>query len=401
MRIEKRQDGQYGFPAGSGCAVLIGDGLTAKVTPRVRAEKWAGSRWGSCWLDLAARDVEPDVAAEKRKKVKGKDALEIECVRTKKDGKKSGEVHRILSGSTEWDVEWQTLADVPADGLAEFDVSQPAGLEWHYQGELEPWERGEPFNADRPENVIGSYALYWKTAGRILDTSGREIVNYDNGKFAHLYRPVCIAADGSRAWAAQVYDGGILRIALPMDWLRDLGNKQWPVTLDPYFGYETVGGTGVDLGANYIIAYGPYTAPATGTITAAGVYGYCTSGTQNITTGVYDTGSTVSLLADSAGSTWSNVAAQWWDQALDSGVACTLGGTFLCADNHATANGRYYYDAAKSAGIRYKASAYSHGALPSTYPSGSTPQNWNVTSRLTYTETGNPWYYYAQQGAAQ
>lgn len=320
--ITKQRDGQWGFDGGHGCAVLIGrpDRSPVRVLPAIRAEKWAGSRWGSCWLDLIARDVAPDVAAERIVTLPATanraacEALEIQAVRGKGSARRS-EVHRIAAGSTEWDIEWQTFADVPAGGAVEFDLTLSAGAVAHHQPALTQAEIDA--GADRPENVVNSYAIYGPVGGNYARSDGTLIEARETGKLAHLYRPVCIAADGSWAWASQAIDNGVLRITLPMEWL---AAAAFPVTLDPTFGFTSVGASNGIGGNGYVVANNHATTEA-GSVTSISLYARATQG--GIVFALYDvtgsTGKAYNLLGSSG--TGSTTAYQWKTLDLSSPVA--------------------------------------------------------------------------------
>ena len=59
---------------------------------------------------------------------------------------------------------------------------------------------------DRPENVIGSYAIYHKTKVNYCTNCGT--LNYATGKFGHFYRPKIIDKDGNWVWGILVYTEG-------------------------------------------------------------------------------------------------------------------------------------------------------------------------------------------------
>jgi len=94
--------------------------------------------------------------------------------------------------------------------------------------------------AERPENVVGSYAVYHKTKAnhRIGST------NYVTGKAFHIYRPKAIDANGMEEWAELNYLNGVLSVTVPQKFLDE---AVYPVRIDPTFGYTTLGGTTVNI----------------------------------------------------------------------------------------------------------------------------------------------------------
>lgn len=296
-KFEKRRDGLYTLPGGNGAALSIGDPSGAKVTPRLRSEKWAGSKWGSCWLELACRDVEPGVAAEKLKAIKGKDAIEIEAVRTDKKGKRTDEVHRLLSETNEWDIYWPAVKDMPRDEVfhggvryyrIEFSVASSPGTVW----EPQPFLTQQQIDAGyyRPDNVNNSYAIYGPISGDYLRADRTPIELRQTGKLAHYYRSKFVAANGDWTWCLDLLDAtaSIMAVLIPADFV-DAANQNAAGELDPNFGYETGGastGGAYDLGI--IVLTSPRTAAAGDSIVSASVYSAYASGVSLCQLGVYD-----------------------------------------------------------------------------------------------------------------
>lgn len=215
--------------------VAIGNDVYGdRVGPCLRASRFGGR----VSLTIDARDVLPDVASEKLVMVGDVAAIETEQVRLDA-GSSKGERHRwyLKDDGIEWEILWDKLSDVPISGAVKFDLGFPDGLDFHYQPALSAEEIDD--GATRPENVVGSIAVYWKQAGRYL-RGEKEIVNFETGKFCHIYRPEVIDANGERAWCQWIYTQGRLTAMLPMDWMRAAA---YPVILDPEFGYTSQGDT--------------------------------------------------------------------------------------------------------------------------------------------------------------
>lgn len=94
-------------------------------------------------------------------------------------------------------------------------------------------EEGLPVH-ERPENVVGSYAVYHKTKvhHKVGDT------NYATGKILHIYRPKAIDANGNEVWAELNYADGILSVTVPQEFL---DKAKYPIIVDPTFGRTTIG----------------------------------------------------------------------------------------------------------------------------------------------------------------
>src|SRR5271157_3522431 len=129
-------------------------------------------------------------------------------------------------------------------------------LVFHYQPELTDDEKAQ--GRSRPENVIGSYAVYHKLRGNVHN--GEAVAQkYKTGKAFHIYRPKVTDAQGNSVWAQLCIDAdqGTLTITVPQDFL---DSATYPVTVDPTFGYTSLGATSSGYGANMIMA-GLFTTP--------------------------------------------------------------------------------------------------------------------------------------------
>jgi GNAT superfamily N-acetyltransferase len=133
----------------------------------------------------------------------------------------------------------------------------------------------------RPENVIGSYAIY--------HTSKRNN-EYKTGKAFHLYRVQLIDANGNKTWAEynkNIQETGRLGITLPQEFL----NKAvYPVTIDPTFGKTSIGGTTVNTAQDLAIQC-QFSVGESGTLTQISYYtkaGTQGDGKRILRLGLYD-----------------------------------------------------------------------------------------------------------------
>ena len=132
----------------------------------------------------------------------------------------------------------------PASNVLEFTI-ETKELDFFYQPELteEEIEQG----ASRPENVIGSYAVYHKTKGGMNDSAGKE---YKCGKAFHIYRPEVSDSKGNKVWGELNVDvqNKLLTVTIPQKFLDE---AVYPVIIDPTFGYVTLGESKIQVAISY------------------------------------------------------------------------------------------------------------------------------------------------------
>lgn len=248
--------------------------------------------------------------------------------------------------------------DLPTE-CEEWTLEWPENqLEWYYQPELTQGEIDG--GSHRPDHVIGSYAGYAPQRDCWFDTGGNEIVNYETGKFCHLYRPEWVDADGNRIWGSQEIVGTKLRCFLPpSEWLN---MARFPVTLDPTLGYTNIGASLHNLGTNVVYTFGPFNVTS-GILTQISLYSPQTG--QPTTLGLYQSssGTPNNLIADTGEGTPATAA--WMTLDVDSPTSFSSGEIRL-ADNHSTFSMQHSYDSLTGPSLKYIGSTYSSGTLPTT-----------------------------------
>jgi len=124
----------------------------------------------------------------------------------------------------------------------------------------------------RPENVVGSYAVYYKD-GKFGDYSQMGGKNYKTGKAFHVYRPKVTDAVGKETWGELHIDtaANILTVIVPQEFL---DAAAYPVKIDPTFGYTTIGG-GENSAANAVRA--SYFVGSPGTVDKMTAYVFATA----------------------------------------------------------------------------------------------------------------------------
>lgn len=141
----------------------------------------------------------------------------------KADGKESFVVRTSTEG-VEMDI---ILNEKPLTNKFDFQIAEAEDMDFFYQPPLSTDEIEQGFI--RPENVIGSYAVYSKTKANY--EIGK--TNYGTGKLFHIYRPEVIDALGNKVWGVLDYTNGILSVSVDQKFL---DTASYPVTIDPDFG---------------------------------------------------------------------------------------------------------------------------------------------------------------------
>lgn len=132
-----------------------------------------------------------------------------------------------------FEFEW-VLPSKPSTNVLTATI-QHKNLQFFYQPSLTPEEVAEGVN--RPENVVGSYAVYHKTKGGLNRLGEME---YKTGKAFHIYRPQAKDSSKNVTWCdLDINEAqGILTVTVPQDWL---DSANYPVTVDPTFGNTNIG----------------------------------------------------------------------------------------------------------------------------------------------------------------
>lgn len=276
------------------------------------------------------------------------------------------------------------------DGGFEFDVVLPKkpksnvirwtiqhkGLDFFYQPELTPKDIEE--GAERPENVVGSYAVYHKT-GRNNKVGGKE---YRTGKAFHIYRPKAHDALNNEVWCDLNIDevAGELTVTVPQDFLN---SATYPVVVDPTFGYTTAGGSyGNGFGKT---TYSKAILSEDGDLTQLSMYiDWNFSGSGTFNSAIYsDSSGAASKLATADAIAKSNGVA-WEDASIS--YSATADTYWLAeSDGSGSANYRWYYDTG-TAGDSDSDTTYT--VLPTTASLSGTLTNYLWSIYATYTASG-------------
>lgn len=351
--------------------VSLPDAKESKVTvskdePKVNLSKWGG-------------EVNMGVKYEKVK-AKGNRKLLSNKVEWK-GNKESVEAYPLApqAGMEDGGFEIEVILDeIPDSNVFDFKIEGAEDLDFFYQPPLTQGEIDE--GTVRPENVIGSYAVYHKTKKnhKVGDT------NYATGKVYHIYRPKVIDANGDEVWADLLYQQltDTLTVTVPQSFL---DNAVYPVRVDPTFGYTTIGATQnlSVLAEDALLAI--YSLTEDGTVTKLTIY--TKSSTDNAKGLIYDDDGASAYPGTLMGI--SDIVAvpttfDWYDFAFGTPVDLTTGDWWLGF----AAGGTSVFEAFDAGGVnqqRYLTSASAYTTPPDPFTAGATGSNRNVSIYATYT----------------
>ncbi len=134
------------------------------------------------------------------------------------------------------------LKEKPISNVVEFSI-ETKGLDFFYQPELTAKEIKD--GATRPENVVGSYAVYHSTKRDNFPDK-----EYKTGKAFHIFRPKVTDSSGSEIWGELNIDveDKLLTVIIDEKWL---DKAVYPVVVDPTFGYTSNGASWTTLNNPY------------------------------------------------------------------------------------------------------------------------------------------------------
>lgn len=260
-------------------------------TPRIELDKWNGEvKLGITSLDIPAKTTGSRPLLSKNVEwgtsampgvFGGTSAISMEAVPI-------DATTTMEDGGMEINI---NLTSEPASNVFTFQLDNYADLDFFYQAPL--WQEAglkaptadctdTSCNTDgegtstRPENVVGSYAVYYKDHANHVEGQ----TNYATGKAYQIFRPQVSDANGNTTWAELAYSNGMLTVSVPQDFL---DSAAYPVKVDPTFGYTTAGGTETDQATTLTPVSGQltasYAASSGDTLTKISIYTKCVAGT--------------------------------------------------------------------------------------------------------------------------
>jgi len=240
----------------------------------------------------------------------------------------------------------EILDKKPKNNILEYSI-ETKNLDFFYQGELTQEEIDQ--EAERPENVVGSYAVY-HSENPINYVGGKE---YKSGKVGHIYRPKIIDANGKEIWGFLNIDieRGILSITIDEEWLN---KAKYPVIVDPTFGYTSAGASNQYIPTSGIEG-SKFTAPVGCVIDKMTVYAKV-EGPPSMTAKMginYD--SNKNFVADSKTNAFTMTGATpaWYNGTYTTHPSLSAADYWLVYGEESIATGKIYYDSgATNQGVR-------------------------------------------------
>lgn len=292
MRYTKKNN-TYVYSPHNNLEVEIGDIKQSDFKPQVKFKKWENE------ANFSVRLLEDS----KSSKIVQKNGI----IHWIDDEKEISFYHldSVEDGGYEFEI---TLKKVPKTNKITFSLMSK-GVDFYYQP---PLTEEEIANGDyRPENVIGSYAVY------ISDTN-RPGEKYGCGKMAHIYRPRIEDSSGKSVWGILNISDNLMTVTIPQEFLND---AVYPVrhAAGATFGYSTAGASS---GSTTNCAGSKYTMNAeTGTLTSINCRCKAASGTISVYAALYSdsSGAPNALLAQQSSATGSvGTTASWVSVSMNS-----------------------------------------------------------------------------------
>ena len=242
--------------------VEIGDNTKTEFEPTLKI-----SRWDEVDLTLKPKALEGVVTEDKGLKLEG-DKIKFETPKI------DYHLYELTEGEGGYEFE-VILKEKPTTNIVEFTLDAK-GLDFFYQPELTQKEKDS--GSIRPENVVGSYAVY--TSEQKTNWEGGKL--YKTGKVGHIYRPKIVDSAGNWVWGLLSIDKGTLSVEIPQAFL---DNAVYPVrhAAGLTFGYTSEGASTVYPPGNMLFGY-LHASPATSGMTGVSMsmYGYYSGGGANV-----------------------------------------------------------------------------------------------------------------------
>ena len=249
--IKDNEDCNYEIDI-SGNKVIVGDVKTDTFDQTVLYNRWGGESWFSVKYRL------PEVLIGTPTLISTASTLVDEKVLWDNDATAIN-IYALDDTETDADygaVEYEIiLKQPPKTNVLYFDILSSPDVEFYYQPALtsEQIKNG----TSRPDNVIGSYAVYSTTKSNQVEGQ----TDYATGKLGHIYRPQAVDNNGWKVWGELLIEDGVMTVTLPWEYLQQ---ADYPIrhAAGSTFGYTSDGGSSTKI--IYLMGY-KATPTATGT----------------------------------------------------------------------------------------------------------------------------------------
>jgi len=350
--------------------VEVGDSkVTGEFLPQIKVCRW-GNKDGTNEVNFSARlvtnELTPIVTTEADKIIWQGEKTEAHFYDIQNE--------EYPEGGYEFEI---ILKEKPLTNKIKFTL-ETKGLDFFYQLELTQEEIDQ--GTERPENVVGSYAVY--ASENKVNYVGRK--EYKCGKVGHIFRPKIIDSAGTEVWGELNIENGVLSVTIPQEFL---DNAAYPIrhAAGLTFGYTSVGGTEDNTtAANANNAASP---AESGNVTKLTTYGRQQNGSMVVGVAIYSdsSGAPDSKLAEDSGNGNLPVSSAWVDVNISYSFAAS---TTYWLVNWTSVNAPYggYYNFDSIGGYtrnRYTAAAFEN--WPATWASAGTNASRRISIYATYT----------------
>ena len=326
--------------------------LEKKFKPEVKLEKWGDETYIRIWSD----EEGDDKATEKDGKVvwNNKDKSKEYNFYTLPPGK------GMENGRFEYEI---ILKEKPKTNVIKLNI-EAQGLDFFYQPPLNEdldnvmvtatemigYDIDGNIISERPENIVGSYAVYHST--RQGDYSKVDGKNYMAGKAFHIYRPKIIDSIGIEVWGELFIDirQGILSVTIPQEFL---DKAVYPINkvAGLEFGYHTIGGTSRST-SNDVLTGTLFTSTATAGI-GDSISVYTTTASNNVKGVLTSSGKTI--VSNGVGDGTAMLSNDWSESSFSTGAAVLASTAYYIqfigdgqVDGKSDTGGSYCYDSSNS-----------------------------------------------------
>ena len=197
----------YTYPKKEDVEIVVGDEKQDRFYPRMKIKRWDNE------VNFSVGIISDHVGVDSKisDRIEWNDDHGVKARFYEKEGEEF-----------EFEIE---LASKPSSNVIELSI-QSKGLRFLYQPELTQAEIDK--GNIRPDNVIGSYAVYHQfMKGNYIDGK-----NYRSGKIFHIYRPFVTDTEGKCKWCGMNITESVMRITVP-------DGLVYPVVIDPTFGTDS------------------------------------------------------------------------------------------------------------------------------------------------------------------